>query len=81
MYVAPYTGAWIETASDIPNPISCASLPTRERGLKHGQLISADIVWTSLPTRERGLKPLLHSHNFPAQLSLPTRERGPSVPM
>ncbi len=32
------------------------SLPTRERGLKHGQPQLTNRVRLSLPTRERGLK-------------------------
>ena len=33
--VAPYAGAWIETAVEVDNPnLTAVSLPTRERGLK-----------------------------------------------
>ena len=34
-----------------------ASLPTRERGLKHRVCVDVRVDDTSLPTRERGLKP------------------------
>ena len=34
--VAPYAGAWIETSASIGFLHQFKSLPTRERGLKHG---------------------------------------------
>ena len=33
--VAPHAGAWIETSNCVLNQRSSASLPMRERGLKH----------------------------------------------
>ncbi|WP_404351855.1 hypothetical protein [Caproicibacterium sp. XB2] len=42
MYVAPYTGAWIEIAA--PSSMCCdvpPSLPTRERGLKSSRYRTA----------------------------------------
>ena len=52
------------------------SLPTRERGLKHGMLDRALARVASLPTRERGLKQKPTKKLMCWVMSLPTRERG-----
>ena len=75
--VAPFAGAWIETASSVlpPKPLSVApfagawietALPDRN-------------LWTcskSLPSRERGLKPIICYDYCSVFMSLPSRERG-----
>ena len=54
--VAPYTGAWIEIITNANYSPTCASLPTRERGLKFPDALYAARESLSLPTQERGLK-------------------------
>ena len=55
--VAPYVGAWIETAHEIARCYNeIVSLPTWERGLKLFCLYLICIFHLSLPTWERGLK-------------------------
>ena len=54
--VAPYTGAWIEIVVNQIGLETCASLPTRERGLKSSGPGFVAQARMSLPTRERGLK-------------------------
>ena len=55
--VAPFTGAWIETASNATQITRLAtSLPSRERGLKQQDARKNAGCPMSLPSRERGLK-------------------------
>ena len=56
-YVAPRAGAWIETSQRVLGlPHLFASLPARERGLKHVKAMEELKQMLSLPARERGLK-------------------------
>ena len=52
------------------------SLPSRERGLKLGNVREKLAGGQSLPSRERGLKPARQSAPLGAAWSLPSRERG-----
>ena len=77
MPVAPTTGAWIETDHVHPNATGYASLPPRERGLKHEVVTAhADLSAQSLPPRERGLKLGVCVTDLATPTSLPPRERG-----
>ena len=44
MYVAPCTGAWIETFYRVRYTIYIKSLPVRERGLKRAAKLVEDII-------------------------------------
>ena len=50
-------GAWIETSMMSGVTSSLSSLPSWERGLKHGIFRKMDLPISSLPSWERGLKP------------------------
>ena len=52
------------------------SLPSRERGLKYGELIIDCFAGGSLPSRERGLKSAVVFYVLWLVESLPSRERG-----
>ena len=58
-YVAPYTGAWIETPVILDKSRSIVSHPTRVRGLKLMSPLCIKVLTQSHPTRVRGLKRLL----------------------
>ena len=59
--VAPFAGAWIETPHLMFPIPSLASLPSRERGLKHSNPNTSPSGTWSLPSRERGLKHIMPS--------------------
>ena len=56
IYVAPFTGAWIEISNVLNVIDSEESLPSRERGLKFRHVGEQLACLGSLPSRERGLK-------------------------
>ena len=56
LYVAPFTGAWIEIVFSEHLSYNRLSLPSRERGLKLKILNFLFFLKKSLPSRERGLK-------------------------
>ena len=55
-YVAPHTGAWIETEEMTRIAVNKESHPTRVRGLKQADVIYLRLLVVSHPTRVRGLK-------------------------
>ena len=57
--VAPFAGAWIETAEKENCAFKYPSLPSRERGLKLASQLHPPFLLLSLPSRERGLKQVL----------------------
>ena len=64
-YVAPFTGAWIETTYlSIPLYIASASHPSRVRGLK--LLVGESSIYKikSHPSRVRGLKRFRRTWNL-----------------
>ncbi len=74
--VAPFTGAWIEIDSEWQYQTRCASLPSRERGLKFEDPKPVKRLHESLPSRERGLKCESWRTLHAGGQSLPSRERG-----
>ena len=76
VFVAPFTGAWIEIPCMVSAMRVSWSLPSRERGLKCRFGSVCHLQATSLPSRERGLKFLLVVDINPEFWSLPSRERG-----
>ena len=62
--VAPYMGAWIETASTKSLRRELVSLPIWERGLKHNRSSALHSSTLSLPIWERGLKRPMNMENY-----------------
>ena len=64
-WVAPHTGAWIETrGSMLTDCLGVWSPPIRGRGLKHTLGYNRNVKRGSPPIRGRGLKRLLSQINY-----------------
>ena len=75
--VAPYVGAWIETATAAALPMAvCPSLPTWERGLKLVRSHTALQHRQVAPYVGAWIETLPASSRLPGGTSLPTWERG-----
>ena len=76
MIVTPFAGVWIEITALSCYICAISSLPSRECGLKLGELYIGSLNYSSLPSRECGLKLLRESLISILDMSLPSRECG-----
>ena len=74
--VAPYVGAWIETAHQLLRLFYARSLPTWERGLKRQQRTTVHIVLAVAPYVGAWIETWDGRCPCRARESLPTWERG-----